>query len=357
MRGMGRGAIVLAGALALAGLARAEDAGRPLRVIGEAPGAADPAPKRFVIDAEIKAGDAAFQSTVHGWFAALGENPTSGEVEGSCVEARCALSVDLDEGKLAITGDLAGPGAPGGGQFVLKSDEDDAKAKSQGPVSFTAIRGPIDSVGELAAPDAVSGREFGELLLWSGNGGGFSNADDPWPDDTQREALASWQGSNQRPVTGLITVADLQALRASAQAAKAKAGWTPLGGRAQGWSAGYPAALLPKAGPPGAERRFESADGKAVLVVTVGPALADAAMDALMDEIKGHEGVNYSRVNDDLEYDYEEKGVVTSGAYHGQEHGSVKLVFSYPSAAADTYAEYKTILPKSLRVEDDVGGK
>ena len=354
---IGKGAIALAGVLAMAGLAHAEEPGRTLRVIGDAPSAVDPAPKRFVIDAEIKPGDAPFQSTVHGWFAAIGGDPASAEIEGACVEARCALAVDLDAGKLAITGDLAGPGAPGGGQFVLKDDEDGAKPKSQGPVSFSVIHGPIDGVGELAAPDAVTGREFNDLLLWNDASSGFSNADDPWPNDTQREALATWQGAGQKPMTGLIVTADLQALRAHAQESKAKAGWTALGGAAQGWSAGYPAVLLPKAGPAGAERRFESADGKAVLILSTGPAVEDGAMDALMYEIKGHEGVSYTRVNGDLEYGYEEKGVVTTGALHSREHGSMKLVFTYPSAQDETYVAYKTILPGNFRVEDDFGGK
>ena len=349
--------LLLAGGVILAGGSTwAEDAPRPLRLVGEAPTAQDPAPSRFVIDARIKPGDAPFQSTVEGWFAALPPAVGSGEISGSCVEARCALSADLDEGKLAITGDLAGPAAPSAGRFLMKDGDD--KTVGQGAVSFSPAAGAIAGVGELAAPDAVSAAELAELLMWNGSETGFSNVDKDWPDDFEREALATWQGSNERPATGLILVADLAELRAKTAEAKAAAGWMPLGGAAQGWSAGYPAKLLPKASREGTEQRFDSADGKARLVVAIDPPLGGGGFDALVDKLTedqpGQEDRSYTRVNDDMEISYREGGVVTSAYYHNREGALARVVFTYPADQGETYDLYKTVLPRSLKVTDEL---
>lgn len=357
MRGPSIGLALLAGAWILASpSARAEDAPRPLRLVGEAPTAEDPAPRRFVIDAEIKPGDAAFQSTIEGWFAALPPAVGSGEISGSCVEARCALSADLDNGKIALTGDFAGDGPPGAGRFVLK--DDDEKTVGQGAVSFSPTTGAIAGVGELAAPDAVSATELAELLMWNGSETGFSNVDKDWPDDFEREALATWQGSNGRPATGLILVADLAELRAKTAEAKAAAGWTALGGAALGWMAGYPAKLLPKASREGTEQRFDSADGKARLVVAIDPPLDGdgfgALVDKLTEDLPGQEDRSYTRVNDDMEISYREGGVITSAYYHNREGGLARVVFTYPADQGGTYDLYKIVLPRSLKVTDDL---
>ena len=58
-----------------------------------------------------------------------------------------------------------------------------------------------------------------------------------------------------------------------------------LGDAAHGWTAGYPAAVLPKASRAGAEQRFASADGRAVLVVAVDPPLSNDAFDALVERL------------------------------------------------------------------------
>jgi hypothetical protein len=338
------------------GPAGAQDApaARPLRVIGAAPAAQDPAPQRFVIDAVIKPGDAPFQATVEGWFAALPPSTGSGELTGSCVEARCALSADLDDGKLAITGDLAGPGAPTAGRFVMKDGDD--KTVGQGAVSFALATGEIEGVGALAAPDAVSAAELDDLLEWSGPGTGFSNVDKDWPDDTEREALAGWQGAAGKPVTGLILIADLAELRAETAKAKAEAGWTALGDPNQGWTAGYPAKLLPAASRVGNERRYDSADGKARLVVAIDPPLDRDAFDTLVDTLTadrdGVEDRSYVRVNDEMEISFKENGVITSAAYHRRDGGLARIVFTYPAGQADTYDRFKDLLPRSLKAAD-----
>jgi len=357
MRGRSIRLSLLAGALVLAGGSTwAENAPRPLRLIGEAPTAEDPAPRRFVIDAEIKPGDAPFQSTVEGWFAALPPASGSGEISGSCVEARCALSADLDDGKIALTGDLAGPAAPSSGRFLVQDDDD--KTVGQGAVSFAPAAGVIPDLGELAAPDAVSAAELGELLMWNGSETGFSNLDKDWPDDFEREALATWQAANGRPMTGLILIADLADLRAKTVEAKAAAGWTALGDAAKGWSAGYPAKLLPKARREGTEQRFDSADGKARLVVAIDPPMTEEAFDALFDKIKGgedgRESLSYTKVNGELEISYRDKGAAVSAVYHNLPGGLARLVFTYPVDQAETYGQFATILPRSFKVTDDL---
>ncbi len=354
-------ALALAGVLVLAGTgapARGEDnPGRLLRVIGESSAPA-PASRRFIIDARLKPGDAPFQSTVAGWFAALAPDTGSGEIEGSCVESRCALSVDLDAGKLGITGDLAGAGPPGAGRVSIKGEDD--KAASQGDVTFRPITGPVPDVGDLARPDAISAWDLSELLLWNESQGGFSNADKDWPDSFERGVLAEWQGVNDRPATGLILVADLAAMRSAAAAAKAKADWKALGEAALGWSAGYPAALLPKASQAGGERRFESADGKASLVVSIGPAMSSEAFDAVWEQTKARaeagESQGYTRVNSDYEISWSDKGVNYVAAAHSRDGGVARMTFSYPASQADTYDPFKLILPRSLRVTDTLKG-
>src|ERR1700734_2710485 len=79
---------------------------KPLRLTGEAPTAADPAPKTFVIDALVTPGDSDSQSTIDGWFSAAEAPAASGEVTGTCVEQHCTITVSLDDAKLDLIGDF-----------------------------------------------------------------------------------------------------------------------------------------------------------------------------------------------------------------------------------------------------------
>lgn len=331
----------------LAAAARAEE-GRPLRLLGEAPTATGSAPRRFFIDAVVKPGDAPFQSQVEGWLAALPPDIGSGEVTGSCVEKACALAVDLTDGKLSLTGDLlAGPAE---GKFRFEDDQ-------SGAARFTPLAGmAVPDVGELAPEGAVTAQELADLLAWNGSEGGFNNTDRSGPpSDFEREGLATWQGGSGRPMTGLILTADLQALRDGVRDAKARSGWTALSGA--GWSAGYPAALLPVASRNGTERRFASADGKALLVVSVEPARSGEDFDALVEaetaDRAGIEDRGYTRVNGDMEIAFTEKGVRRSAAYHNREGAMARIVFTYP-AGAEAYQPFETLLTRSLRVTDEV---
>jgi hypothetical protein len=341
--------VVAASALGLWSGAVEAEPGRSLRLLGETQGLGEGAPRRFVLDVEVAPGDAPFKSDVSGWLAVLPPETGSGEVSGSCVEEACAISVDLDDGKLSLTGPLG----------AARASTGRARYGDEGPTgqaSFTPLAGAVPEVGELAAPDAVTASELREILMWNGSPTGFSNFESEGaPSDFERDALAVWQGSNDRPATGLVAAADLQALRDGARAEKAKGGWTVIGDPALGWSAGYPAALLPQASRAGAEQRFASADGKALLVIAVEPPRSDEAFDALVEEETAsrpeREDVGYTRVNGDMEVSYTEKGVRTLRAWHARRGGLARVTFTYP-AGDDAWAMYDDILRRSLKVTD-----
>ena len=353
-------AAVATAAVAWAGCASADPADRVLRVTGHAPAAKDPAPAEFVIDAVVKPGDGPLQSTVDGWFAALPPAMGSGEIEGNCADSHCALSVDLEDGKLAVTGDLAGPGAPGAGRLVFKSDEDDTE-HPEGAVTFSPISGDVPGLGSLAPPGAVSSNDLIELLLWNGSSADFGNSgDDDPPGSFQRDALADWQTANGRPGTGLILASDLQAMRAKMEADKAADGWKKIGDDAAGWSTGYPAKLLPKASQSGREHRFESADGKAVLVVALDPPLSDDAFDALFEDLKAdkpnRDGLGYSRVNGEAEIRWRENGLVTASTYRNVQGGLMRVIYTYPDGD-ETFEPFAAITAHSLRLSDKLTGR
>ncbi|HEY3798979.1 MAG TPA: hypothetical protein VGL58_11550, partial [Caulobacteraceae bacterium] len=96
---------------------------KPLRLTGEAPAAADPAPKSFVIDALVTPGDSDSQSTIDGWFSAADAPAASGEVTGTCVEQHCTVTVSLDDAKLDLIGDFGAASGPVTARFVLKDDD------------------------------------------------------------------------------------------------------------------------------------------------------------------------------------------------------------------------------------------
>lgn len=348
--------VLAAWTLAVPGVSPAEPGPRLLRVVGETAAASAGAPRRFVIDAVLTPGESAFQSQVEGWYAELAPGQAADEIEGSCVEARCALSVDTDAGKLAVSADLAGPGAPGAGRLALTGDDGQPAGEVQ--VRFIQIKGPVAGLGELAAPDAIKAAELSDLLLWNGAATGFTNSDDEEVDWLQRRALAEWQGAHERSPSGLVLVEDLAALRSGAAAAKAAAGWKTLGDPAKGWRAGYPAALLPVATRLGAEQRFSSPAKDAELVLAIDPPLDEAGWDAFVEKVTEDrpavESRSYTRVNDDMELRYEEKGRVFSAAYHRRPGGLARAEFSYPVARKEAWAGYEILLPRSLSVTDDL---
>jgi len=332
-------------------------AARTLRLQGETPSAADPAPKVFIIDAQVTPGDSDFQTTIDGWFASSAEPAMSGEVSGSCVQTKCVLSAEVENGKFVLTGDFGDAARPVAAHLVVKDDDD--KTVQEGAATLQPLAQPIAGLGMLAAPDAINEIQLDDLLIWNNQtvSSGSPPSDEP-PSSSQREALAAWQEQKGRLATGLIFVTDLAELRAHADAARKTAGWTPLGDAAHGWSAGYPAAILPKASRVGAEQHFASADGKAMLIVAVDAPMTSDAFDTFVDKISadrdGRDDVSTVRVNGDLEMSYTEGGIATTAAYHNRDGGLARLVFTYSTKAKDLYQPYETILQHSLTVTDDL---
>ncbi|HEY5009426.1 MAG TPA: hypothetical protein VII42_15605 [Caulobacteraceae bacterium] len=328
-----------------------------MRLTGAAPSAADPAPKVFVIDVRVTPGDSDPQTTLDGWYASSAGPAASGEVTGSCVQTRCVINAELVNAKLVLTGDFGDAAGPVAARFTVK-DEDD-KTVQEGAATLTPLAGPVAGLGALAAPDAINEIQLDDLLVWNDQrvSSGSPPSDEP-PSGSQRESLAAWQEAKGRLATGLIFTADLTELRADADAARKKAAWTVLGDAVHGWSAGYPAALLPAASRAGTEQHFTSADGKALLVVAVDPPMTSDDFDAFIDKISadrdGRSDVSTVRVNGDLEMSYAEGGVVTAAMYRNRENGLARVVFTYPVAARDAYDPYETIVQHSLVVTDDL---
>jgi hypothetical protein len=335
--------------------AGAEPAGRPVRIVAEAVTLIGGLQPRFVIDAKITPGGSAFNSEVHGWLAALPPGSGSDTLEGSCVEAQCAVTAALSSGKMALSADLAGDGPPGMGRLILS--DDDGRKIGESAMKLTVITGPVPGLGELAPVDAVSALELSDILMWSGSPTDFSHVEEGPVGWLQRQALAEWQAEQHHHANGLILKDELAQLRQRADKAKKAAGWAAMGDPPHGWTAGYPAALLPKAQVVNRrEKRFTSLDGRAVLMVAVQPPMSPKAFDTFVaQQTADRPGVtnrSYTRVNNDMEITYQAGGKVVSAAFHNRPAGFARLEFSRPVDEAQTYAAFDTILPRSLRVTD-----
>lgn len=356
MRAWGMAALAAISAGALATAAAAEDEGRPVRLIGSMPSAVEPLAKTFVLDLVVSKGEGAFKQTIGGWYAALPPAIGSGEVSGTCVHDQCAIDVDLSDTKLSLSGDFT-EAAVSAGRFAVAND--DVKVTTEGAASYAPVSGAIPDVGVLAAPEAVGGAELKDLLEWGGVSVFVGNADAPqWPDDTEREALAGWQNSKGEPMTGLITVADLGALRTGAETAKADSGWTSLGGPKSGWTAGYPARLLPKAEIGAFGQRFSSADGGAVLEIAVlAPKSEDdfaAYADKLGEDAPDRSEKSSTRINGDLNLTYVQGDRQVTVVCHNRPGGLAQLTFTRPKDKEELWGPFDVILASSLTVTDDL---
>lgn len=346
-----------AAALLLPQTARAADTpGTPLRLIGEAPALDAGGLGRFVIDARVTRDEGETHSEVHGWFATLPPPSQSVEVSGSCVGKSCELSIALDSHKLKLSGEMIDLARPASGQFETADNDPAMPLAPKGAATLTPFADAVPGLGELAKPDAVDSRMLDDLLLWAGTNPAFGDDDAHPIDDFQRDHLAGWQRDNNRPETGLLFVADLDLLTAQRAAVQKTAGWVRLGGADQGWSAGYPAALLPLATREGAEHRFVSADGKASLVIAIDPPLSDADFDALVDKVRALGGGedshrSFTRSQGDLETSFVEAGKSVSQVYYNREGGLARLIYTYPDGD-NPYANMDSIVTRSLRATD-----
>jgi hypothetical protein len=355
---MRRWAFVIA-ALAWADAAQAEielEPGKPLRLIGEVAAPSEGAPRRFVIDALIAEGDEPFQSRIDGWFASLDPaDAGSGEIEGTCVQERCALSVRLGAGEFGVTGDLT-TGGSGIGQAALRPRWSDEPPPAPSAVTFAGFDDEAPGLGRLAPRGTIGSHDLSDQLVWAGIDLGFSNLDDGEPDGRERGGLADWQAAQGRPPSGLLLADDLAALKAEAETAQAAAGWRAVEGAA--WAAGYPSALLrPIAGEP---YRFASADARAELVWALEGPMSEADWDALVEretaDNDADENRGYIRVNDDLEMTVTRAGVRHVAVWLNRPGGVTHMTYRYPEGD-ESLARLEPVLLRTFRLPDDFGAE
>ena len=347
--------ILVAALLATPALARAEDRTPVvLRFIGAAPTAGDYGPGRFVIDAAATPGDQGGM-VVKGWLGAFPPQNDYGEITGNCSGRHCELTAEIQGRDFVLSGDLLGAAGPVDGAFAVKGDGADGVA-AKGAARFTPAAGPIAELGTLAEPGAVDSRTLDELLLWQDIDPVFGDDETHPLEEAQHEHIAMWQQSAGRPMNGLLFAEELAVLKAKAAEAQRAAGWTPLGSPGEGWVAGYPAALLARASQAGAERRFESIDGKASLVVAFDPPMSDDAFDAFVD--RTHEdakaasdpdGFSFTRTGPDMQYAYVKGEQAVEAVFYHRKRGLARLVYTHPKGEGPL-SQAATPITGSLRV-------
>jgi len=346
--------LMTAAALAvLAGAARAAEV-KTMRLVVDAPTL--PGATRFVIEAEVDSDDNWAHSDVKGWFSALPPKTGSGALEGHCEGERCVLSVDLDPGKVKLSGDLMA--ASGAGKGVLEaSDEQEQQSPVKGAATFGPIPNAIPGLGEQVKPDALDSLAFADLLLWAAGTTSIGDDDSHAIDDNQFESLEAWQRQNNRPVIGVLFTGDLDLLTRQRADAQKAVGWVALGGPGRGWSAGYPSKLLPEVSRVGAEQHFTSADGKATLVIAIDPPLSDEDFSAFSDkqtqDRPDRSENNYNRSGPDLNISYVEKDRAVSAVYFNRKGGLARLIYTYPKGG-NPYADANSEVTLSLRATDDI---
>jgi hypothetical protein len=108
----------------------------------------------------------------------------------------------------------------------------------------------------------------------------------------------------------------------------------------------------------GTERRFSSADGKRVLVIAIDPPVGEAGWDAFVDKMTsdrpGVERHGYTRVNDDMEINWEEQGRHVYAAYHSRKGGLARVEYSTPVVEEIGEPDFTAILPRALVATDDL---
>ncbi|HEX4180341.1 MAG TPA: hypothetical protein VHY32_06090 [Caulobacteraceae bacterium] len=312
-----------------------------LHLIGDAPAADEDGPRHFVLNATVNHDDGSNEDVVTGRLVLLPPLSASSDVKGACVKKRCDFTADLDGATINFSGDLSDHGGLAAGKFDIPGVEGDRKEIS-GAVIFTTFTNSVPGLGDLVKPGAIDSRTLDDLLMWAGTGHGFIGSDDAHPiDDDEQEDLATWQLQNQRPATGLLFASELALMTRQRADAQKAVGWSVLGGPALGWSAGYPAKLLPTASRDGAEQRFVSVDGKASLIVAIDPPLENEEFNARMEklineDVPGQTDRNYGLAGDNMQISYVQGGNRVSIYYYRREGGVARLVLTYPAPAAST---------------------
>jgi hypothetical protein len=327
-------------------------------LLGEAPSLAPSGPQRFVLYLEIVEGEKGEKSQASGSFSGLPPSTDSGLITtGACAGKHCDLSVQLDSVQFDLHGDLAGLAGSTEGAFEI-TDHGAEGAAAKGAVTFKSLPDAVPELGERVKAEALTGPKLRELMIWNGMSVAFNGDGAESFDDLQGDDIATWQDQNHRPKTGVLFTSDLAAMTDQRDKAQKAAGWTPLGEAAGGWTAGYPAVLLPQVSRAGAERRFSSADGKALLVIAVDPPLSQADFEALEaslhsdgDPATGESHHNLIGTGNDVRIDYTVNGKAVTKIYRNREGGVARLVYTCPDGD-NPFADIAPQVTNSLTISD-----
>ena len=312
-----------------------------------------PRPAGFVIDAVISKGYEPLQSQVSGWFSALPPDAASDDISGSCIEDRCVLNVDLEDGKLSLTGDFAKAGATAfQGRAILSESYGDTP-KGEAPATYTSSWATTFPASAGWRPTgAVGEHELAALAVWAGATYGFNYTDDGPPGDMERDALGQWQAGGRAAGPGPDPG---RPARRPARRGGRREGQGALDARrGQGLEGGLSRRPAVAGGPrplrlgrrQGEHRLFGVGAGRRRRL--------GRAVDEAHAEDDGRDVQGYTRVNDDMEVTMLEGGTRTFVVLHRRKGGVAKMVLTYPNEAPGGLDAYEAILPREFMVTDEV---
>lgn len=310
-------------------------------------------PLEFILDLHRQPGYEPDRFDVSGWIGSLAPTVGFGGLSGSCLATLCVVTADLaDRGRLTLRLDFAG--AVVKGTFTVAPDTWSA-ADVEGTVELAAQAGEEVDLGLAGKLDAAG---LGQALSLAGFIPDQYAEEGTPPSASERTAFAAWQRAHDKHPTGLVTAADWALLQQEADTAAQAAGWTTLADDKAGWSLSYPANVLTESAKIKGGRRLLGANGFFSLEITVKPPLDDEAFEVLWEGLKAETKTrsvgSYSRSNQDLWLQAEEKGQRETVVVHGRPGGLLRLTIRYPADRVDEFTLYEELIRASVKVSDDL---
>lgn len=310
-------------------------------------------PLEFILDLTRAPGYEADREDVSGWLASLAPTVGFGALQGSCLATLCVVTVDLPDGsRLAMRLDFSGPSPKA--SFTVAPDNWSA-ADIDGTIELTAATGDDLDLGFSGKLDALG---LNQALSLAGFVPDSYAEEGAPPGPSERVAFARWQQAHDMHPTGLVSATDWGLLQQEADKAAQAAGWTTLADEKAGWSLSYPANVLDKTEKVRGGRRLAGMEGAFTLEVTVKPALADDAFDAMWEQLKAETKTRtvggYSRSNQDLWLQAEEKGMRETVVIHGRPGGLLRVTIRYPLDRIEEFTLYEELIRSSIKVSDDL---
>lgn len=310
-------------------------------------------PLEFILDLHRQPGYEPDRFDVSGWLGSLAPTVGFGGLSGSCLATLCVVTADLaDRGRLTLRLDFAGAAVKG--TFTVAPDNWSA-ADVEGTVEFAALTGEDVDLGLAGKLDAAG---LGQALSLAGFIPDQYAEEGTPPSASERTAFAAWQREHGQHPTGLVTAADWALLQQEADTAAQAAGWTTLADDKAGWSLSYPANVLTESAKIKGGRRLLGANGFFSLEITVKPPLDDEAFEVLWEGLKAETKTrsvgSYSRSNQDLWLQAEEKGQRETVVVHGRPGGLLRLTIRYPADRVDEFTLYEELIRASIKVSDDL---